>query len=459
MATNVENFDEWRREPADAWPEPDFKGHVIPGDRYSSKEFFAQEWEHMWTKVWLLLGRANEIPDPGDYQMEEVGPESILMVRQADGSIKAFYNVCQHRGARLVFNGLGSSEALFCPYHGWRWEWDGSLTSVQDPEDFPEGDPCGKLVLPEIACEEFAGFIWVNMAEDPEPLKEYLGPLWDEWSAYEIDGWKRFVAMTANAPVNWKVVLDNFNESYHLPTVHPQTVSRVEENYRYTQFDMAPEGHARMWMRGGAPSRALIGTDQPLMLPALEDQLRRWDLDPADFEGREFETRDAIQASMRKLGPERGYHHFENLRDHQLTDTYHYFLFPNFAVSLWADGFHFLRARPHPTDPTQCVFDNWWYAPVPKDNCEQVRTILGPMDADAECEHDVFNYGEKSLGLLIDQDMGVTTGQQLGFRSRGYVGVYLPKQEHRIRRYHEVIDEYIEGKRPIRGKASAIAAE
>lgn len=459
MSETITNIDEWRKEDADAWPEPEFRGHSIPGYRYSSTEFFEKEWEEMWTKVWLLLGRANEIPEVGDYQMEEVGPESILMVRQPDMSIKAFYNVCQHRAARLVFNDVDNVDAFICPYHGWRFELDGELTYARDAEDFPEGDPCGKMNLIEIPCEEFAGFIWVNMNEDCESLQEYLGPIWDEWSRYEIDDWKRYVAMTVNTPVNWKVTLDNFNESYHLPTVHPQTEARIEENYRYTQFDMADEGHARMWMRGGAPSRQLIGTDRPLMNPGLEDQLQRWGLDAKDFEGREFETREAIQNAMREKGPEMGYDHFANLRDHQLTDTYHYFIFPNFAVSVWADGFHFLRATPHPTDPTKSVFDNWWYAPVPKDNCEQVRTILGPMDADVEVEPDRFNYGDKSMGLLIDQDIGVTGGQQLGLRSRGFKGVYLAKQEHRIRRYHEVIDDYIEGRRPHGGKPVAEAAE
>lgn len=459
MASNIEDFDAWRREGAPAWPEPELKGHTIPGDRYHSTDFFKKEWEHVWRKTWLLLGRATDMPEPGDYQMEEVGPESILMVRQQDGSIKAFYNVCQHRGARLVFNEDGFNDAFICPYHGWRWELDGSLTSVQDAENFPDGDPCGKLTLPEVNCELFAGFIWVNMAEDPEPLKEYLGPVWDDWSAYEIDDWKRYVAMTCNAPVNWKVILDNFNESYHLQTVHPQIADRVEDSYKYTQFDMAPEGHARMWQRAGAPSRTLLGKDLPLMNPGLEATLERWELDPADFEGREFETREAIQQKMRELGPGRGYEHFNNLRDHQLTDVYHYFLFPNFAVSVWSDGFHFLRARPHPTDPTKSVFDNWWYAPVPKDNCEQVRTINGMMDADDALEHDVFDYGEKSMTQVMDQDMGVTKGQQLGFRSHGFKGVYLSEQEHRIRRYHELIDEYIEGERPTKGKPTAIAAE
>lgn len=435
---------------ADSWPEPDLRGHKIEGERYTSAAFMEQEWEGMWTKTWLLLGREDEIPEAGDYQVEDVGRESVIMVRQRDGGIKAFYNVCQHRGAKMLFteDGTVGDGDIVCPYHGWKWDTDGSLNWVQDPEDFPQGDPCGKLRLEEMHCDSFAGFIWINMDPDCMSLKDYLGPLWDEWSAYEIDHWKRYVALSANVPCNWKIVLDNFNESYHLPTVHPQAAAKTEESYKYTQFDMAPEGHARMWMRSQVPSHQLLDKGEPLMNPSLAAMLEKWELDPEEFKGREFETREAIQKQMRVLGPQRGLTHFDNLKDHQLTDVYHYFLFPNFAVSLWAEGFHFLRARPHPTDPTKCLFDNWWYSPAPEGMTEPASTIIGPVERDAEVEHDVFEYGERSLSELIDQDMGVTTGQQLGFRSRAYKGVYLAHQEHRIRRYHEVVDDYIEGRRP-----------
>ncbi|MBT4377521.1 MAG: Rieske 2Fe-2S domain-containing protein, partial [Gammaproteobacteria bacterium] len=82
----------------ESWPEQETRGHTIPGSRYTSEEFRQQEWDGMWTRVWLLLGREDELPEPGDWQMEEVGSEEILMVRQKDGGVKAFYNVCQHRG-------------------------------------------------------------------------------------------------------------------------------------------------------------------------------------------------------------------------------------------------------------------------------------------------------------------------------------------------------------------------
>src|SRR6056297_1294154 len=101
------------------WGIPELRGHTIPGSTYTAKEYAKQEWEHMWTKVWLLLGREADIPNYGDWQMEEVGPESIIMVRQEDGSIKAFYNVCQHRGNPLVDEEKGSVKRFVCRYHSW----------------------------------------------------------------------------------------------------------------------------------------------------------------------------------------------------------------------------------------------------------------------------------------------------------------------------------------------------
>lgn len=437
------------------WPQQTLRGHKLEGYRYTSREFMEQEWEHMWTRVWLLLGREEEIPNPGDWQQEEVGPESILMVRQDDGGIKAFYNVCQHRGQRLVSAPKGHARRFICPYHSWAWTRDGELNFVQDPDDFPDGNPCGKLRLVEIPCDSFAGFIWINMDRDCVSLKEYLGPVWDDWKVYGIEDWKRYVALSTLAPVNWKVVMDNFNESYHVNTVHRPRGAGVENlrihsgidtSYKTTRFDMADEGHGRMIMRGGyvGPTREQGG---PIGEP-FADILRDWELDPDSFQGREEDTREELQKARRALGPGRGYDYFDKLCDSQLTDAYHYTLFPNFAVSLWVDGFHFLRARPHPTDPEKCVFDNWWYAPNPPGAVGPVRSTSGTVERDAVVEHEFFMPGEGSMGLTIDQDMSVFPGQQLAMRSRGYTGSYLAGQESRVARLHELVDDYIEGRRP-----------
>ena len=435
---------EWRTKGAPAWQLPEIGTHPIPGYRYTSRAFFDREFNQVWARTWLLLGRESELPEPGDWQREEAGPESILMVRQEDGGVRAFYNVCQHRGNRLVFEPQGHVRRFVCKYHSWTYLPDGKLDFAQDAEDFPQGNPCEHVRLNEVACETFAGFIWVNMNPDAESLQSYLGPIWDDWSMYPIANMQRYLAYTVRVPCNWKVIQDNFNESYHLRTVHPEASHTIEENYGDTQFDMCAEGHSRMIMRAGYPARSLEGDKLNRQLVAL---MREWDLDPEQYRGREREIRTALQAQKRKLGPERGYTHYENLRDEQLTDFYHYTIFPNFAVSITADGFHFLRSRPHATDPEQCVFDNWYYATNPSRVDTPVPTPAGPVARDAEIVHETIDFGDKSIGLGMDQDLSITTGQQLGFRSRGFRGVYLSGQEARVRRYHEVIDEYLEGKR------------
>ena len=117
----------------------------ITGDRYTSVDFMEKEMDKMWAKVWNIGGWCNEIPEPGDYITHEIGRESILMVRQEDKSNKAFHNVCPHRGNRLVHSDNGSAADFTCTYHGWKFNQSGTLIYAQDEEDFPQGNPCGKI--------------------------------------------------------------------------------------------------------------------------------------------------------------------------------------------------------------------------------------------------------------------------------------------------------------------------
>ncbi|MEM7218639.1 MAG: aromatic ring-hydroxylating dioxygenase subunit alpha [Pseudomonadota bacterium] len=434
------------------YPEQQTRGSLLQGNRYTSREFFELEWENMWTRVWLLLGRESDLPNPGDWQMEPVGLEEIIMVRQTDGSVKAFYNVCQHRGNPLVEDAKGHVKRFVCKYHSWAFMPDGELNFAPDREDFPQGNPCGKVRLQELACETFAGFVWINMDANCKPLKEFLGPIWDEWNLRDVGSWTRTMANSMWLPCNWKVVLDNFNESYHVPTVHmgakPDTDrskirGHINTYFKETRFDLSDEGHNRMIMEGGYGNGS---TDKEgNILEPLASQLRFWDLDPEAFKGRPEDTRGALQEAKRRLGPERGFPHYARVPDQQLTDAFHYTLFPNFAVSLWSDGFHFLRARPHPTDPQQCLFDNWFYA-----SPGALETGLENNHGEEhEVEHRMLAFGgEESIGPAIEDDVRVFVTQQRGFRSRGFKGVYLAKQETRIRRYHELIDDYIEGRLP-----------
>jgi phenylpropionate dioxygenase-like ring-hydroxylating dioxygenase large terminal subunit len=429
-----------------SYPEQQTRGSLLEGYRYTSREFFEKEWEGMWTRVWLLLGRETELPNPGDWQMEPVGPEEILMVRQADGAVKAFYNVCQHRGNPLVDDDKGSVTRFVCKYHSWAYMPDGELNFAPDREDFPEGNPCGNVSLSGLRCETFAGFIWVNMDPDCVSLREYLGPIYAEWEQRDVHTWTRTVANTMWLPCNWKVVLDNFNESYHVPTVHMGATTDTNRKeirghlntyFKETRFDLSDEGHNRMVMRAGYG----VGTTdkEGNVLEPLASQLRYWDLDPEDFKGRPADTREAIQQAKRRLGASRGFSHYDKVPTEQLTDAFHYTLFPNFAVTIWSDGFHFLRARPHRSDPEQCLFDNWWYS-SPAGMKSGVETGMGGT---AEVGKSVLDYQKDSIGPGIEDDVRVFLTQQRGFRSRGFKGVYLARQEERIRRYHELIDDYI----------------
>lgn len=430
--------------PAQRWLNPPVERHALAGERYTSADFFQAEWDSMWTKVWLLLGRENSMSTPGSYQVEEVGPESFIMVRQADGSIRAFYNVCQHRGSRLAFGAEGTTDAFVCPYHGWSYAIDGALTVAQDPEDFPT-NPCDHLRLVEVACETFAGFVWINMDPDHGSLREFLGPLWDEWSAYQPDDWPRVTALTVRVPCNWKVLQDNFCESYHLPTVHPQLRDSHEDSYLDSTFDMSDEGHNRMIMKGATPSRTFYGDDAPLP-EVVAQRLELWGLDATDFTDAAFDARLQLQAQMRELGPSRGHAHYDRLRDDQLTDAHHYNLFPNCSLTFGADGVLLQRMRPQETDPGACLFDHWYYAFAPEGT--DIADAQTNVRVDGlEAEHQVFDFGDQPMGIIPDQDLAITTGQQLGVRSRGYRGAYISGQETRIARFHDVIDDYIAGRR------------
>ena len=432
--------------PALKWDNPTVSPHTLSGDRYTSKTFFEQEWESVWTKSWLLLGRETQIPDPNSYQVENVGPESIILIRQSDASIKAFYNVCQHRGSRLTFSREGETESFTCPYHGWEYASDGQLVEVQDPEDFPR-NPCEYVTLVELSCEVFAGFVWVNMDPDCKPLREYLGPVCDDWERYNPEGWQRFTAMTVNVPCNWKVLQDNFCESYHLPTVHPQLRESHEESYTKTAFDMCSEGHSRMIMLGATPSATQYGPEPPLT-DGLASRLELWDLNPDDFTDRALDARSALQQQMRIVGKERGHAHYDRLRDEQLTDAHMYNIFPNCSLTFGADGVLLQRMTPHPTDPEQCVFDHWYYAFTPPEGEDLLRAQTNVRVDGENTEHQIFDYGDRPMGIIPDQDVAITTGQQLGLRSRGFTKAHASGQEDRISWFHQVIDEYIQGQRP-----------
>lgn len=423
------------------------RGDRMSGDRYYCKDFAQREWDHMWTKVWHVAGREAQLPEPGDFVMHNFLHESVFVMRQKDGSVRAFYNSCQHRGNQLTTSAEGSVPRGFtCSYHGWRWGLDGVLEHAQDADDFPQGNPCGQLKLVELPCATWGGFVWYSFDPAAKPLLDYLYPIPDLLGGREPDKMVRVVWRTVRVNTNWKFSPDNFNESYHLPTVHPQMTSMIDEDYKNTIFEMYPNGHNRMIEQGQPSMRSMHPNE---VEPVWEMMLREWDLDPATFKGRARDGRLALQAQKRRLAAERNCHHFDTLLDDELTDYFHHTLFPNVTLTGTPDGLHFFRTEPDRFDPEWCTFDYWYMArPIP--GRTEVPTLYGIRPYE-EAEHEQVVYGETSsnhhLGDFLDQDLSVAVTQQRGFRSRAYADAYLSGQESRIRRFHEVLNDYLEGRR------------
>ncbi|MGI9613974.1 MAG: aromatic ring-hydroxylating oxygenase subunit alpha [Acidimicrobiales bacterium] len=431
-------------------PEPEFSDRPITGDRYYAADFANKEWDCLWPRMWQIAGRVDQIPDPGDYVTYEIGRDSILCTRGDDGRVRAFYNVCQHRGNKLVHAESGSLAGVArhgglefqCAYHGWRFDTAGTLTWVYDEDDFPQGSPCGKRNLMEIPCDTWAGFIWFNMDQTCDDLRTWLAPVADHLDAYRMEDMKRTHWITVEGNWNWKCVQDNFNESYHLPFVHPQTLPVMNEHHTGCQFDLYPSGHARMLMPGGAPGPQ-YGGRADRTFKGLGQDLEFWELDPEPYRDDLAGLRVALQRRKRELGEAKGYD-FSQYSDEQLTDHYHYTAFPNVSFSMKPDGCIWLRGSPHPTDPEKCIFDMWYLTLFPEGSTEYYSNSMGDwVSIDHQVEHQQGIAGDVSCGPGIDQDVAIWTSQQQGLRSRGYRGEYLPWQERRIRYFHDNIDRYL----------------
>ena len=424
-------------------PEPNLRNEAISPDRYFSKEFMDQEWEKVWTKTWQIACLERELGKKGDYTTTSLGHERILCVHGEDGKIRAFYNVCQHRGLELVKDESGNTGRLVCPYHAWAYDLQGTLKSVPDEADFKQGSPCGKLNLVEMKCEVWAGFVWYNMDDNCVPLREYLGPIADQIDTYPMADFRRTHWVTVEGDFNWKLVQDNFSESYHVPFVHPGAKFTLEYGREHCQFDHYPEGHCRMLMPGGGPAAAVKGGEKET-LAQLADELKFWELDPEDYRGgKTGNIRKDLQAAKRRLGEAKGYD-FSTYHDDQLTDNWHYTIFPNLSFSLKPESNIWLRARPHETDPEKCYFDMWFMVLFAEGQTDYYSYVMREtISTDTDVPHMQGPADQVTTGPAIDEDLEIWPAQQRGLRSRGYKRDYLASQESRMRYFHETLEDWM----------------
>lgn len=427
------------------------RGDPIGGERYYSAEFAQHEWDHMWTKIWHVAGRLKDLEEPGDYLVHDFMHESVIAVKQRDGAIRAFYNSCGHRGQRLVWADSSAPQGFHCPYHGWVWGTDGTLKEAQDHGvDFPQGDPCGKLKLRELRCDTWGGLVWYTMDNSAPSLRDFLAPIPEIYRNYPMESAVRVFARKIHINANWKFVPDNFSESYHTRTAHPQVPPWIDQDVSSARHEMYPNGHGRTIQ----PMRPSLSDRSPDGTPQFDEELRFWDVDPErypDFETKVIEGWKDLKRAKAKSWKEKGFLHYKDMNHQELTEAPHTVLFPNITFSFAPDYLIFYRSEPHPTDPNQSTFDLWCMV-YPVEGRSEVDSVMAGMQPfrEAEVVERVFDQGRgvpELQGQIIYQDLMLAEGQQRGMKSQGYRDAYLAGQETRVRFFHEVLNDYLAGRR------------
>lgn len=217
---------------------------IVPGGRFTDPEFDRLEHEHMWNKSWLMVGHMDEIPEPGCYKTWNMTGQPVVVIHSREGEVKAFHNTCRHRGALVAREPRGRATRLVCGYHGWTYDRDGQLVSVQDPKEFaPFDKTCRSLV--EIRCERFGKLIFINFDDGAVSLEEHLGPLCDEWQQYDLGNLRLVQHRVWDLDCNWKVAMEGNIENYHVYNIHADMMAPFYVREGTGNITLYQEGHAR----------------------------------------------------------------------------------------------------------------------------------------------------------------------------------------------------------------------
>lgn len=199
---------------------------TLPPECYTSPEFYRLEVEKIFMKVWNFIGRADHLPNPGDYDTLTFVDVPLILLRDRTGQMRCFANTCRHRGAKLV-EGSGNTRALVCPYHGWTYDTAGRLIVAPEMQKTLEFDPsCHGLK--EVRLEMWAGFVFINFDPAAESLESYLGDLPETLKSYRFEDMKQTGRMEYELACNWKIYAENAMEAYHVPMVHAKTLQKLK---------------------------------------------------------------------------------------------------------------------------------------------------------------------------------------------------------------------------------------
>lgn len=406
---------------------------TVPAGRYTDADFAALEHERLWPRVWQLACSLDHVAQPGDWFEYRAGRLSVVIVRGDDDVLRAFQNVCLHRGNELCHgSGAGATE-LRCGFHRWSWDLAGRLREVPSRRDFgtlPNDD----YGLPAVRVDTWGPLVFVNLDTEAGTLHDFLGPVPADADWLALDEFRCRYLVSVGVPANWKTTADGFSETYHVQGIHPELL-RVYDDLDSPQV---------IWGFHGKSSQP-YGRPSGRLRPPPDDQ-EMWDAFAAVYGDRAgfADTAgpvpapppggsivDVLAAAVRARAASNGVD-LDRFTDQQVLDIEQYNVFPNITLVMLPDLITVLRARPGLT-PDDATLDLFVLDRRPADD-------LTPRTKPADVEVDVDTGG---LGLVIDQDLDVLRRIQRGLHQPAFHRVTLSHEECRIIARHRGLEAYL----------------
>ncbi|MET0728488.1 MAG: aromatic ring-hydroxylating dioxygenase subunit alpha [Acidimicrobiales bacterium] len=382
-----------------------------------SPEHYKLEQEAIFRKTWLNVGRAEQLPRAGSYFTRELDAAgtSVILVRDKSDEIRAFHNICRHRGNKLVWQDFpqvetdGSCRQFTCKYHGWRYDLDGALNFVQQESEFFDLDMSEYGLLP-VRCDVWEGFIFVNLDPEAPPLHDYMGRLGAGIEGYPFHKMTQVHKYRAEIGANWKLFIDAFMEFYHAPVLHAKQATEEEsrklQGYGFEALSYDVDGpHAMVSSWGGmAPPKDLS------MVKPIERVLRSG----------LFGTWDAPDIGLDELPPGL------NPARHPAWGEDSFLFFPNFMLLVWKPNWY-LTYHYWPTAHNSHIFEGALYFVPPENAYERLQQELA-----------VVTFKEYAL-----QDGNTLEATQRMIESRVLQRFPLNDQEVMLRHLHKTGRDYV----------------
>jgi len=432
---------------------------TFPVDAHISAEYARAEGERLWSKVWQHAGRVEEIPEVGDYLTYDVGADSILIVRSAPHTIKAFHNVCSHRGRQLVSAKPGAhcahgrKNGFVCGFHGWRYDLNGTCTFKLDESDWKGKLSDERTRLSEVKVDTWGGWIFINMDPQCGSLREYLEPAASILDPFELQKmrykWRQWVIFDCN----WKTAIEAFMEPYHVAGTHTQMLKHGQY-YAYSKahglhgvsgFD--ERDPALKMKQSSTITRAGKGKDPRISTYELQHEIYTTvnnasttetlvaaakrlvdelpEGTPADQVIKHWLARARADDAARGVT-------WPTITAEQMAEAgLAWSVFPNMGILHGITFALCYRVRPYGDTPHKCIFESYAIERYPEGGEPKTEWVYAEATAE-------------KWGLVLSQDFSNMAAVQKGMRSRGFRGTLPnPHQERKVTNFHRNLAKFM----------------